>query len=78
MQGKFRIIFRSGVGCHTAITASEISNANSSSVALKLSGEYCNRTSVPFNRCRRSWTQRAPWIAMALISSRLFPNTTRR
>ena len=60
VSGRFKIIFRSGVGCQTSITASQISLANSTSVALKLSGEYCSMTSVPLSRGRRSLIHCAP------------------
>src|ERR1700722_18953984 len=39
VSGRFKIILRSGVGCQISMTASEISLANSTSVALKLSRE---------------------------------------
>src|ERR1022692_15174 len=60
------------------ITASAASLANSTSVALKLSGEYWSRTSVPFNRGRRSWIHLAPRTATWRISSFDMPKTTRR
>ena len=78
VSGRFRIIFRSGVGCHTSMTASEISLAKSSSVPLKLSGEYWSRTLVPAKRGSRSLIHFAPCTAMALISSFDLPKTTRR
>jgi hypothetical protein len=40
VAGRLRMILCSGVGFHTSITASQTSLANSSSVALKVSGEY--------------------------------------
>ena len=78
VSGRFKIILCSGVGCQTSMTASEISLAYSTSVALKLSGEYWSMISVPLSRWRRSLIRRAPFTAMALISSLVFPNTTRR
>ena len=42
------------------MTASETSFANSTSVALKLSGEYWSMTSVPLSRGRRSLIIWAP------------------
>ena len=60
------------------MTASEISLANSTSVALKLSGEYWSMTSVPLRRGRRSLIHCAPRTATAMISSFDMPNTTRR
>ena len=41
------MIRSSGVGCQASVTASQISSANSSSVLVKLSGEYSSRTRVP-------------------------------
>ena len=78
VSGRFKIIFRCGVGCHTSITASEISRANSTSVTLKLSGEYCNMISVPSSRGRRSLIHLAPRTATRTISFSDMPNTTRR
>ena len=80
VSGRLRIIFRCGVGCQTSITASLISLANSSSVALKLSGEYCSTTSVPVDSRResRSLINCAPCRAMPTISSLDLPKTTRR
>ena len=78
VSGKFKIILCCGVGCQTSITASEISFANSTSVMLKLSGEYWSITSVPLSRGNRSLIHFAPCTAIALISSFDFPNTTRR
>jgi predicted naringenin-chalcone synthase len=78
VSGRFRIILFWGVGCHTAITASEMSFANSTSVALKLSGEYCSITSVPANRGKRSLIHVAPFTATSMICSFVMPKTTRR
>ena len=77
VSGRFRIILCCGVGCHTSMTASLISFANSTSVALKLSGEYCSVTCVPVSvrRCRRSLIICAPLTATWMISSFDFPNT---
>ena len=78
VSGRFRIILCSGVGFQTSMTASTTSLANSTSVALKLSGEYWSRTSVPLSRCRRSCTHVAPRTATRMICSLDMPNTTRR
>ena len=80
VSGKLRIIRRSAVGCHTSITASLMSFANSTSVALKLSGEYCSITFPPASsmRCIRSLIHVAPRTATAMISSFDMPKTTRR
>jgi len=40
VAGRFRITFLAGVGSHTSMTRSQISTAKSSSVPVKLSGEY--------------------------------------
>jgi len=39
VAGRLMMVLCSGVGCQTAVTASQISTAKSSSVAVKLSGE---------------------------------------
>src|SRR5215831_12203344 len=46
VAGRFMIALRCGVGCHTSITASHTSRANSSSVAVNVSGLYSKRQSV--------------------------------
>src|ERR1044071_61122 len=76
--GRFRIILRSGVGFHTSITASEMSLANSTSVALKLSGEYSSRISAPLSCGSLSWINVAPLTASLMISSLDRSKTTRR
>jgi len=78
VSGRFKIILRCGVGCQTAMTASEISLANSTSVALKLSGEYWSVTSASLSRDKRSWINCAPRTATWMICSLDMPNTTRR
>ncbi|MNP65228.1 hypothetical protein D3C76_1608030 [compost metagenome] len=60
---------------HSSITASHTSTANSTSVLLKLSGEYWKLHSVPGLRAACSRTQRAPCTAMALTPSRPLLNT---
>ncbi len=40
VQGRFSTISRPGPGCQTSITASQMSSAKSSSVSMKISGEY--------------------------------------
>ena len=42
VAGRLIIMGRSAVGCQTALTASQISKANSRSVKQKVSGEYSN------------------------------------
>jgi hypothetical protein len=46
VAGRLRMIFFSGVGCQTSITAWQHSSEKSSSVSEKDSGEYCSTTSV--------------------------------
>ncbi len=71
------MIFRCGVGSQTSITASHTSRAYSSSVPVKLSGEYSRLISVPhFSASLR--TSSAPRTAIVLISARFMWNTTRR
>ena len=41
------MILLSGAGFQTSVTASQISSAKSSSVLVKLSGEYSSRRCVP-------------------------------
>ncbi|MNP04341.1 hypothetical protein D3C76_962520 [compost metagenome] len=40
VAGRLRMTLFSGVGCHTSSTASQTCTANSSSVEVKISGEY--------------------------------------
>ena len=40
VAGRLRMISRPGPGCHTSETASQTSTAKSSSVLVKISGEY--------------------------------------
>ena len=47
VAGRLRMILSSREGSHTSVTASQISRANSSSVLVKLSGEYSRRRRVP-------------------------------
>ena len=72
------IAFFSGVGSHTSQTASQTETAKSSSVPVKLSGEYWYTISEPFMPSASSRTSRAPLTAMSAMPSRSRPNTTRR
>ncbi len=65
------------VGCHTSVTASQISRANSSSVLVKLSGEYSKRIRVPaaMSGCEYCFTHRVPCVAIRTMSSREALNT---
>src|SRR5690606_26249206 len=71
VAGRLRMILSSRVGCQTSVTASQISSANSSSVLVKLSGEYSKRTFVP--AAARGWvycfTHAVPRVAMLTISA---------
>jgi hypothetical protein len=78
VSGRFKMTFRSGVGPHSAITASQTSSENSTSVAEKLSGEYSNRMSDPAKIGRRSLIQRVPLRAISTICGFSRPNTIRR
>ena len=70
---------RSGVGCHTSLTAFTTSTAKSSSVPVNDSGEYWNMTSVSSAICSAYfWHSWAPWTAMSTMPGRSRPNTTRR
>jgi hypothetical protein len=60
VAGKLRMDLRSGVGSHTAFTASHISTAKSSSVPVKLSGLYWKIHSEPRSRSAYSRTAVAP------------------
>ena len=65
-------------GAHTAVTASQISFAKSSSVPVKLSGEYWKIQSVSACASAKSRTCLAAVTAMSTIPSRGKPKTTRR
>ena len=77
---RFIIILLSTVGFHISFTASHISSAKSSSVSLKLSGEYSMRTRVPAasNSSAIERTRRAPFRAISIISARDILNVTLR
>ena len=78
VEGRLRIVFRAGVGSQTSVTASHISTAKSSSVPVKLSGEYSRNHSVPGRFATPSRISFAPATAIALMPSRSRPNTRRR
>ncbi len=78
VAGRLTIILRSGVGSQTSFTASQTSTAKSSSVPVKLSGEYWNVQFVSGCAAAQSRMIFAPSTAMALMPSRSSPNTTRR
>jgi len=73
------MISRPGPGSHTSMTASQTSAAKSSSVSMKISGEYSKPKSQPGRYCSAYFsTDRAPSAARSRHSSRPTPNTTRR
>ena len=78
VAGRLRIIFFCGVGCQTSMTASQMSRANSSSVPVKLSGEYSKTHSVLGSASASCLTSLAPVTAMSMMPAWSMPNTTRR
>src|SRR3954470_24530419 len=78
VSGRFKILLCFGEGCQTSITASAMSLAKETSVALKLSGEYSNITSAPFRLANRSLINVAPRTATPMICFFDNPKTTRR
>jgi hypothetical protein len=78
VAGRFKIIFLSAVGCQVSITAPQISTLNSSSVPVKLSGEYSKNTSVPLTVSLSSRIRRVPRTAISTMPCRGKPKTTRR
>ena len=78
VAGRFKMILLASVGCQTCITASQISNAYSTSVSEKLSGEYWSRTWVPGTVSTSPLINCAPSIAICLIASLLLLKVTRR
>ncbi len=73
------MISRPGSGCQASITASQMLAAKSSSVSMKISGEYSKPKSPPGRYCSAYFsTDRVPATASARHSSRPIPNTTRR
>ena len=75
VDGKLIITFLSFDASHTSQTASQTSNAYSTSVPVKLSGEYSRITS-PLNSLTYSFTNFVPSTAIFFISSLLILNTT--
>jgi len=71
------MILSATVGSHTSVTASQTSSENSSSVLVKLSGEYSKRIRVPAatSGAEYCFTHLVPCTAMPLMSSRLALNT---
>ena len=78
VAGRFIIVFHSGVGFQIALTALQTSTAYSSSVPVYDSGEYSNEIFVSGTVATRSKQSCAPSVAIFLIPSLSWPNTTRR
>ena len=55
------MILSDGEGAHASVTRSQVSSANSSSVLVKLSGEYC-RASGACPRRQGSSFSRLSWV----------------
>ena len=80
VAGRLRMIWLVGVGCQTSVTASQISSANSSSVLVKLSGEYYRRREAPAatsGRVRR-FIRATASVAIFTIAGFSAPKTYRR
>ena len=77
VAGRLKMILFSGVGCQISWTAVQISSANSTSVPVKLSGEYSSWI-FPSNLAARSFTIFVPSMAICLIASLSLWNTTSR
>ena len=69
VEGRLMMTFRSGRGCQTSMTALQIRRANSTSVPVKLSGEYSKRKLVSGILSAYSLNSLAPETAMSTISS---------
>ena len=78
VAGRFRIVLRAGVGRQTAVTASQISTAKSSSVPVKLSGLYWKIQSVSGRSSASFLMSSAPFTAMSTMPARSSLKTTRR
>ena len=78
VAGRLRISRFCGVGWTTSLTASQISSAKSSSVPVKLSGEYSKIDSVSGALAASSLTCRAASTAISLTPSTPVRNTTSR
>ncbi|MNS82811.1 hypothetical protein D3C72_1165680 [compost metagenome] len=77
VEGRFRISLLSAVGFTTSTTALQISSATSSSVPVKLSGEYSKRKPPPA-LAAMSVIILAASTAICLMPCTSLPNTTRR
>ncbi|MCY1544732.1 hypothetical protein D9M68_806320 [compost metagenome] len=72
------MIFFSGVGCQTSITASQTSTAKSSSVELKISGEYWKVQSVCGCLAASSLISLAALVAISITPALSWLKTMRR
>jgi hypothetical protein len=77
VAGRLRISLLSGVGSTISVTALQISSATSSSVPVKLSGEYSKRKPPPA-LAAMSVIILAASVAIFLMPATSFSNTTRR
>ena len=80
VEGRLRMISRSAPGCHTSMTASQISRAKSRSVSTKISGEYSkpNTVSSPSRFSACAMTSRVPVTARSTVAARSARKTTSR
>ncbi|MCY1405241.1 hypothetical protein D9M71_204780 [compost metagenome] len=78
VAGRLRMIFFSGVGCHTSITASQTCTANSSSVEVKISGEYWKVQSVSGCSAASFLIRVAAFTAMSITPCLSWLKTMRR
>ena len=78
VAGRLRISRLSGVGLMTSLTASQMSRAKSSSVPVKLSGEYSNWKSAPGAALASALTCLAALTAISVTPLRSVLNTTSR
>ena len=73
------MISRPSSGPHVSITASQISNANSGSVSMKISGEYSSPTTVsPSSSSASLMICATPAVASFTVETWSLPNTTSR
>ena len=78
VAGRFTMALRAGVAPQVSVTASQISFEKSSSVALKVSGEYSKPQSVALSAAARSRIWAAARVAISRTPARSFWKTTRR
>jgi len=75
VDGRLMITLFSGVGSQISITALQISAAKSTSVPVKLSGEYSKEKSVSGYFAAYSFNSCAPSVAILMISGFSLRNT---